>query len=80
MNKYQIDNYELITEDKVRSGTSTILRGAAGAAILGPVGLLAAVTGKKKGIFTVAVLWKDGERSLIEVDDKIYKALVSSMF
>ena len=37
------------SEDKVRSGTSTILRGAAGDAILGSVGLLAAASGRKKG-------------------------------
>ena len=78
--KQEIDGYELITEDKVRSGTSVILRGAAGAALLGPIGLLAGVTGKKKGVFCVALQWKNGQKSLIEIDDKLYKVLVSSMF
>ena len=78
--KPDVEDYEVLSEDKVRSGTSTILRGAAGAAILGPVGLLAAVSGKKKGIYCVALQWKSGQKSLIEIDDKIYKALVRSMF
>lgn len=80
VNKSEVETYELLSEDKVRSGTSTILRGAAGAAILGPVGLLAAATGKKKGIYCVALQWKNGQKSLMEVDEKIYKALVTSMF
>ena len=78
--KPDVEDYEVLSEDKVRSGTSTILRGAAGAAILGPVGLLAAASGKKKGIYCVALQWKSGQKSLIEVDDKIYKALIRSMF
>lgn len=51
--KPDVEDYEVLSEDKVRSGTSTILRGAAGAAILGPVGLLAAASGKKNGIYCV---------------------------
>lgn len=78
--KPDVEDYEVLSEDKVRSGTSTILRGAAGAAILGPVGLLVAASGKKKGIYCVALQWKNGQKSLIEIDDKIYKALVRSMF
>jgi len=41
---------------------------------------LAAVSGNKKGIYCVARQWKSGQKSLIEIDDKIYKALVRSMF
>ncbi len=80
LRKNTVESYELITEDKVKSGSSAILRGAAGAALLGPVGLLAGLTAKSNGIYNVAVMWSDGKKSLIEMDDTCYKALVASMF
>lgn len=80
INKRTVEMYELITEEKVKSASSAILRGAAGAALLGPVGLLAGLSAKNKGINTVAILWSDGKRSLIEVDDKVYKSIVRIMF
>ena len=64
----------------VCSGWDAILRGVAGMTLLGGVGILAGLTAKTKGIYTVAILWKDGEKSLIEIDEKLYKILVKSMF
>ena len=78
--KEHIEEYELVTAEKIKSGSSAIIRGAIGGAVLGPVGLLAAVTAKNNGINTVAIEWKDGSKSVIEVDDKIYKAIVKEMF
>ncbi len=78
--KPRIESYELITEDKVKSGTSAILRGMAGIAVLGPVGILAGLSAKNKGIYTIAIQWKDGKKSLIEIDDKLYKKFVTEMF
>lgn len=78
--KHFADAYEVITEEKMKSGTSAILRGAAGAALLGGVGILAGLTAKTKGVYTVVILWKDGEKSLIEIDEKLYKVLVKGMF
>lgn len=80
LDKTTIDAYELVTAEKMKSGSSAIIRGAIGGAVLGPVGLLAAVTAKNNGINTVAIAWKNGLKSLIEIDDKIYKALVKEMF
>lgn len=78
--KYNVSGYELITEEKVKSGTSAILRGTLGVAVLGPIGALAGLSARNKGINTVAIAWLDGKKSLIEIDDKLYKMLVSSMF
>ena len=85
LDKSTVETYELITEETMKSGTSAILRGAAGVALLGPVGMLAGLTAKNKGIYTIAIQWKEnspgkGERSLIEIDDNLYKAFVKSMF
>lgn len=78
--KPRIESYELITEDKVKSGTSAILRGMAGVALIGGVGILAGLSAKNKGIYTIAIQWKNGKKSLIEIDDKLYKKFVAEMF
>lgn len=80
LNKNRVESYELITEEKMKSGTSAILRGMAGVALLGGVGILAGLSAKNKGIYTIAIQWKDGKKSLIEIDDKLYKKFVSDMF
>lgn len=80
VNHQYVEMYEVVTEEKVKSGTSAVFRGAVGAAVLGPVGLLAGLSARNKGIYSVAILWKDGKKSLIEVDDKLYKLIVKSMF
>lgn len=56
------------------------LSGAVGGILLGPVGLLAGLSAKNKDIYQIAIQLKDGKRSLLEVDDKICKALVKSCF
>lgn len=78
--KSNVIQYEVVTEEKIRSASSAIIRGAAGATILGPVGLLAGLTAKNKGIHTLAIEWINGKKSLIEVDEKIYKQLITDLF
>lgn len=39
-----------------------------------------AVSAKNKGIYQVAIQFTDGKKSLIEVDDKIYKAIIQKCF
>lgn len=76
-----IHNYELITDEKVKSAASGVARGPIGGVLLGPVGMLVGVsTGKSKGIYTVAIEYGDGMRSLVEVDDKMYKEIVKGSF
>lgn len=78
--KDTVSDYEVVTEDKMKSASSTILRAGAGALVLGPVGLLAGVSGKNKGIYNVAIMFKNGKKSLVEIDEKLYKKLVQTMF
>ena len=80
LDKSTVESYEVLTEDKVKSASSTMLRAGAGALLLVPVGLLAGVSGKTKGIYNVAILFKDGKKSLIEIDDKHYKVLMKVLF
>lgn len=72
---------ELITDEHRKSAASGIARGLVGGALLGPVGMLAGgISAKSKGIYQIAVQFHDGKRSLLEVDDKIYKALIAKTF
>ena len=76
-----IESYELITDEHRKSAKSGIARGLVGGALLGPVGMPAGgMSAKSKGIYQIAIQFKDGKRSLLEVDDKIYKAIIQACF
>lgn len=72
--------YEVLDEKSRKSASSAVGRAAVGAFFLGPVGLAAGLSAKSKGIHTVAIQFTDGKKSLLEVDDKIYKAIISQLF
>ena len=81
LTKDVVESYELITDEHRKSAASGVARGLVGGALLGHVGLLAGgLSAKNKGIYQVVLQFKDGKRSLIEIDDKIYKALIKSLF
>ncbi len=81
LNSQTVESYELITDEHRKSASSGAARGLVGGALLGPVGMLAGgLSAKSKGVYQVAIQFKDGKRSLLEIDDKIYKALIKSCF
>ena len=76
-----IESYEVVTDEHRKSASSGIARGLAGGFLLGPVGLIAGgISAKTKGTYQIAIQFKDGKRSLVEVSDKIYKAIVRDCF
>lgn len=78
--KHTVSSYEVVTEEHRKSAVSGVVRGLVGKAVLGPVGLLAGLSARNVGTYTVAVNWKSGKKSLIEVNDKIYKLILKEMF
>ena len=81
LNDTTVKSYEVITDDHRKSAASGATRGLIGGALLGPVGLLAGgLSAKNKGIYQIAIEFKDGKKSLLEIDDKIYKALIKECF
>ena len=81
LNKENVDSYEVITDEHRKSAASGVARGLVGGALLGPVGMLAGgLSAKNKGIYEIAVQFKDGKKSLLEIDDKIYKMLIKGCF
>lgn len=80
INKRTVTEYEVIDQENRKSATSAVGRALVGAALLGGVGLLAGLSARRKGIYTVAIQFKDGKKSLIEIDEKKYKKLLKIMF
>ena len=80
LDKTTVSEYEVIDENYRCSATSAVGKAAVGSFFLGPVGLLAGLGAKRKGIHTVAIQFFDGKKSLIEIDDAIYKMLMKALF
>jgi len=76
LNKKTVATYEVITDEHQKSAASGVVRGIVGGALLGAVGALAGVlTAKNKSLYHIAIQFNDGRRSLLEVDEKIFKAI-----
>jgi len=58
----RISKTAIVGDDSRKSLSSTMVRGAVGAALLGPVGLLAGATGKNKKTTTFLIEYSDGSR------------------
>lgn len=81
LNKETVEEYQLIDEDTRKSAASGVARGLVGGALLGPVGMLAGgLSAKNKSAVMVTIQFKDGKKSLLEIDGIIYKSLVQKMF
>lgn len=81
LNKDTVESHEVLDSSSQKSMSSGIMRGLVGGALLGPVGMLAGgVSAKKKGTYLVAVQFKDGNKSLLEVDNDIYQSLIKKLF
>lgn len=78
MNKLSISTYTVI--DETNKDQYSFWKGALGVALFGGFGAIAGVGGKKSKEYLVAVEWKDGEKSLLSLDEDAYKVFVKSMF
>ena len=81
LNRNTIRRYEVIEGDQRKSAISGIARGLLGGYFFGSAGTIGGtLSAKNRGIYTVVLEFYDGRRSLIEIDDKKYKALIRSVF
>ena len=78
--KSDVKAYNLVGSEQKKSASSAVIRGGAGALLLGPVGLLAGLSAKNKGTYLIEMEFQDGKRSLLEVDDKKYKKIIEILF
>lgn len=73
-----ISSYDII--DETNKDQYSFWKGALGVALLGGLGAIAGIGGKNKKEYLIAIEWKDGDKSLILIDDEYYKVFVKSMF
>ncbi|MBY6836009.1 hypothetical protein FDG50_00490 [Clostridium botulinum] len=78
--KTNVKKYEVIDQTTSKGAISAIIRGSLGIALLGGVGILAGLSAKSKVIHLVAIEFNDGKRSLLEIDEKLYKVFRTNMF
>ena len=80
-NKYDVEEVSIATEENVKRVGGTVGWGLAGAAILGPVGLLAGLLlgGKGKDV-TFIIKFKDGRKMLATTDSKTFTKLAAMAF
>lgn len=77
----ELQSVEVATEENVKKLAGTVGWGLAGAAALGPLGLLAGAFfgGRKKEVTFIAQL-KDGRRMLATTDGKTFMAMQAAAF
>lgn len=80
LEKEVVDNYTLVDEDKRRDAVEAVGRGLLGSMVLGAPGLLAGIGARSKGTYTLAVAFKDGKQSLVELDKDMYSKLIKQLF
>ena len=82
LNKKQISSYIVLDENSKNSSEYSFWKGVLGVTLFGSLGVLAGIGGKNKTSkeYLISIEWKDGEKSLILIDDKYYKVFVRSMF
>jgi len=81
LTKANVESYEVLDEEKRKSALSGVARAAIGGFLLGGVGLLAGgLSAKSKGEYLISIQFTDGKKSLLHVNDKIYKSIISKCF
>lgn len=77
----ELEEADIATEESIKRVGGTVGWGAAGAVLLGPVGLLAGLLlGGKKTEITFVAKFKDGRKMLATTDSKSYKAIMAGAF
>ena len=76
--KRYISSYTVI--DESNKDQYSFWKGALGVALFGGIGAVAGISGKNKKEYLIAIEWKDGDKSLILINDEYYKVFVKSMF
>lgn len=80
LNTDTIEKYELIDESHKNTVSKAVAGAAIGAAIFGPLGLLAGVGEEHEDDYRVVLYFRDGKKCLAEIDESRYKALTTLFY
>lgn len=78
INPANVASYVVI--DETNKDQYSFWKGALGVALLGGLGAIAGVRGKKRTEYLIAINWKYEDKSLICIDDELYKKFMMAMF
>lgn len=79
LDKFEVESYQLITEDNSKSAAGTLVKASIGEAFFGDAGMLAGALASKTD-YILEINFKDGKRSLVVMDAKIYRIFLAKMF
>ncbi len=79
LNKDTVEEFRVLDEEEIVKMGSLLGRGAVGGLVLGPLGVLAGATAKKKRSYVVKITYKDSDSSILELDKKSYLILENSL-
>lgn len=71
-----VGEIELIDESSEVSRASAATRGFIGEMLFGPIGLAAAATARRDEVHTVEITFKNGCKSVLELDGELYDLLL----
>lgn len=81
ISKATVANIELVNSETNKDTGSSIARGVVGGVLLGPAGLIGgALLGKHNDIYTLSINFKNGKKSLVEIDSNLYKELTIKLY
>ncbi len=81
INKETVESIEVVKETEKISSTSAMRRSSAASVFGGKsAGYAAALGAKKKGTHLLSITFRDGKRSLIEIDDRLEKRITISTY
>ena len=78
LSKYTVASYQVI--DETNKDQYSFWKGALGVALLGNIGAVVGIGGKNKKEYLIEIKWKNGDKSLIFIDENYYKIFIKSMF
>lgn len=80
LNKDFVESYEIMTEERIKDSTSAVIKAGVASWLIGPTGILAGISAREHGVYLVAIKFWHGEKSLIEIDERLYKTLITTLF
>lgn len=78
--KETVKDYEIIDKNTQISSFDAVRRANNWSFLMGNAGYAAALGAKSKRTFLIAIEFKDGKKSLLEVNDQIFRAITIALF
>ncbi len=83
INKETVDGYEVLKDDSESQSKGSLAKGLLGASVFGITGAIVGGGSRKTTTqhrYLVSVKFKDGTKSLCELDDKFYEILIKLLY